>query len=166
MPAGRPEKPIDWNLVDKLLEAQNTAAEIAGHFDIDPSTLFRKSVEKWGTNFENYARSRYSKGKSNIKLMQYKKAMDGSIQMLIKLGEIYCEQNSKQIQLNLIELDEFIKEETQADDQPTISIGQTLEIEPSILDKGQAREKDTVQTELGSNTVDTRPSSSENSTEG
>jgi hypothetical protein len=95
MPAGRPPKPVDWELVDKLIESQNTAGEIAAHFDINPSTLYRQFVDKYGTNFENYARTKYSRGKSLLRTKQFQLALSGNVRMLERLGDIYLDQKDK-----------------------------------------------------------------------
>ena len=88
---GRPEKPIDWELVDKLIIAQNNGAEIAGHFDLHPDTFYTRVKEKYGVIFTVYAGTLYSKGKSNLRTRQYQKAMEGCVPLLIKLGEIYLD---------------------------------------------------------------------------
>lgn len=95
MPAGRPEKSIDWDKVDELIIQQNKADEIASHFDMAVSTFYRHVHEKFDMNFENYARTKYSKGKSNLRSKQYEKAIEGNVQLLLKLGEIYLDQKEQ-----------------------------------------------------------------------
>ena len=88
---GRPEKPIDWDLVDKLIIAQNNGTEIAGHFDMHRETFYSRVQDKYGVTFTGYAGALYSKGKSNLRTRQYQKAMEGCVPLLIKLGEIYLD---------------------------------------------------------------------------
>lgn len=90
-PVGRPEKPIDWEFVDKLILRQNTATEIAGHFHMHHDTFYARVQEKWGVNFTSYASTVYSKGKSTLRSRQWDKAMEGSVPLLIKLGELYLD---------------------------------------------------------------------------
>jgi predicted DNA-binding protein YlxM (UPF0122 family) len=90
--AGRPEKPIDWDLVDRLIECQCPADEIAGNFDITRETLYDKIKDKYNVNFTNYSCALRSKGKSKLRLKQWEKAEEGNIPMLLKLGQIHLDQ--------------------------------------------------------------------------
>ena len=93
---GRPEKPIDWNVVDQLIISQNTLAEIAGYFGLYPSTFGDRFKENHGEYFTTYASALYSKGRSLIKQKRFEKAIkDGNIQMLTKLGEIYLDEDKE-----------------------------------------------------------------------
>lgn len=88
----RPEIPIDWTIVEKLIQAQCPADEIAGYFHMSVDTLYNKVKNYSGLSFSNYASQFYSKGKGNLRTKQYQKAMDGNISMLLKLGEVYLGQ--------------------------------------------------------------------------
>ncbi|OGT44301.1 MAG: hypothetical protein A3F13_02725 [Gammaproteobacteria bacterium RIFCSPHIGHO2_12_FULL_40_19] len=88
---GRPEKDIDWELVDKLILRQNSGAEIAGHFNMHPETFYCRVQDKWGVGFTGYAGTIYSKGHSTLRSRQWDKAMEGNVQMLIRLGELYLD---------------------------------------------------------------------------
>lgn len=85
--AGRPPKPIDWNLVNELLEAGCSGPEIAPHFNIHSDTLYRQVENKYGMNFTTYATSFNKKGESSIRKKQYDKALKGDNMMLIWLGK-------------------------------------------------------------------------------
>jgi len=91
MPAGRPEKKIDWELVDRMLEANCSAKEIASHFGMYYQTFYEKIAEKYNTNFTNYAASKRESGLARLKLSQFEKAINnsstGNVQMLIWLGK-------------------------------------------------------------------------------
>lgn len=89
----RPEKPIDWDLVDQLLLYQNTGGQIAAKFGIHEETFYRRFKDKYNENFSGYAGLKYSEGKSNLLSKQFEKAFEGNTQLLLKLGEIYLEQN-------------------------------------------------------------------------
>jgi hypothetical protein len=90
--AGRPEKPIDWDLVDELITKQNSGAEIASHFNLHPETFYSRVQQKWSVNFTNYAGSKYSHGKSLLRNKQWDKAMEGEVRLLLRLGEIHLDQ--------------------------------------------------------------------------
>lgn len=93
--SGRPPKEIDWNKVDQLLIAQNSGTEIAAQLGIHYDTLYDRVKRKYKQDFSEYSVALYSKGKSNLRTKQYQKAMEGNVQMLLRLGEIYLGQNSK-----------------------------------------------------------------------
>lgn len=88
---GPPPREIDWKQLDTLFLAQNNLTEAASYFQMHPNTLSRKIEEKYNILPSEYARSIHSKGKTNIKLVNYAKAMSGNIQMLIKLSEVYLD---------------------------------------------------------------------------
>jgi len=91
MTAGRPEKKIDWELVDRMLQANCSAKEIASHFNLHYQTFYERIAEKYNTNFTNYAASQRESGLAKLKLSQFEKATDnsskGNVQMLIWLGK-------------------------------------------------------------------------------
>lgn len=89
----RPEIPIDWDTVDKYIEMQCTAEEIAGEFNIGVSTFYEKIVKKYNTSFQNYCISLRSNGKGKLRRKQWDKAViDGNVPLLLKLGELYLDQ--------------------------------------------------------------------------
>jgi len=69
--AGRPEKPIDWELVDKLILRQNNGTEIASHFNIHRETFYTRVQEKFGVDVTEYAGTIYSKGRSTLRSRQW-----------------------------------------------------------------------------------------------
>ena len=92
MVIGRPEKPINWDLVEELLLADCTGTEIAANFDIYPDTLYRRIESKYGMSFTAFAAERKEKGDSNLRQTQYKKALSGDNTMLIWLGKLRLKQ--------------------------------------------------------------------------
>lgn len=87
----RPEKEIDWNLVDSLLIAGCHGTEIAPHFDMHYSTFYDRVVKKYGISFTDYAQEKRQKGNSNLRYHQYLKALGkteaGDNSLLIWLGK-------------------------------------------------------------------------------
>lgn len=108
---GRPEKPIDWQRVDELLEAGCSGTEIAPHFNIHPDTLYLQCQKKFGTTFTDYSAERKQKGDSCLKERQYKKALKGDNSMLIWLGKIRLGQRetTENLEFNLVKLMKLIE---------------------------------------------------------
>lgn len=91
----RPEKTIDWDLVDRLLEAQCSAREIAGNLGIHEDTLYNRTKEKYKMNYSDYSAKVSSRGVSLLKVAQFKKALSGNPNMLIWLGKIILKQKEQ-----------------------------------------------------------------------
>lgn len=91
MTIGRPQKIIDWSIVEKLLEAGCSGAQIAPHFNIIPDTLYTRALDHYGVPFSVIQGELCSKGDSHIKLTQYLKAIGestaGDNTMLVWLGK-------------------------------------------------------------------------------
>lgn len=92
---GRPEKPIDWELVDKLLEAGCLGTEIAPHFDMHPKTFYERVVQKHNVTFTEYSLEKCSKGDSALRSKQFEEALKGDKMMLIWLGKQRLAQKDK-----------------------------------------------------------------------
>lgn len=84
---GRPEKAIDWDLVDELLEAGCSGTEIAPHFNMHADTLYRRVLEKYEMRFADYADIMFAKGDSFLRAVQHAKAKQGDNTMLVWLGK-------------------------------------------------------------------------------
>lgn len=95
-PAHRPEKKIDWERVDELLEAGCLGTEIAPHFDMHHDTFYRRVEMEKGTSFTAYSLEKKSKGESLLREVQYNKALGrtekGDNTLLIWLGKTRLEQ--------------------------------------------------------------------------
>ncbi len=93
---GRTEKIIDWNYVNELLEANCHGTEIAAHFDMHPSTFYRKVEEKYGMTFTQFSQEKKGKGDSLLRYQQYLKALGksevGDNTLLIWLGKTRLQQ--------------------------------------------------------------------------
>ena len=87
----RPEKLIDWNRVDSLLQAGCLGTEIAAAFDMHPQTFYTKVEEQYKTSFTQYSQERRAIGDSILREKQYQKALGltetGDNTLLIWLGK-------------------------------------------------------------------------------
>lgn len=86
-PNGRPQKLIDWELVDSLLEAGCFGTEIAPHFDMHHETFYDRVQMEKGMGFTEYSSQKRSKGDSLLRKTQYDKALEGENMMLVWLGK-------------------------------------------------------------------------------
>lgn len=91
-PTGRPEKPIDWDLVDKFLEAGCNGIQIASHFKMHYNTFYDRVNEKYHMTFSEYAAQNAPTGEAHLLLSQHQKALNGqskgNAQMLIWMGKV------------------------------------------------------------------------------
>ncbi len=83
----RPEKPIDWKLVDQLLISGCLGNEIAAHFDMHPITFYHRVEREYGVSFTNYSSEKKGKGNSLLRHKQFQIAMEGDKTMLVWLGK-------------------------------------------------------------------------------
>lgn len=93
---GRPEKPIDWELVDKLLISDCHGTEIAAHFHMHCETFYRRVQERYGMGFTEYSNEKKDFGNSLLRDKQFNKALDGDNTMLIWLGKNRMKQKEKE----------------------------------------------------------------------
>lgn len=84
---GRTPKDIDWEKVDRLLEAGCSGVEIAPHFGVHYETLYDRAVKEKGVMWTVYSQGKKAKGNSNLRVKQYQEAMKGDRGMLIWLGK-------------------------------------------------------------------------------
>lgn len=93
---GRPEKDVDWKLVDNLLMGGSLGTEIASHFDMHHDTFYRKVEEKYKMGFTAYSQQKKQKGDSLLRYKQYEKALKGDNTLLIWLGKNRLNQRDTQ----------------------------------------------------------------------
>ncbi len=98
---GRPEKPIDWELVDKLLICGCTATEISAHFDMGYDRFCDRLKDKYGTSFTLYSTEKRQKGISLLKAKQYDKALKGDNTMLVWVGKNFAGQRETPVDITL-----------------------------------------------------------------
>lgn len=89
----RPEKPIDWNRVDRLLVCGCTGTEIAANFDIHHDTFYRRVEEKYGVSFTAYSSEKRQLGDTLLREAQFEKALEKDNTMMIWLGKQRLEQH-------------------------------------------------------------------------
>jgi len=84
---GRPQKVIDWKIVDDLLLAGCSGAQIAGEFDMHPETFYLKCQQQHKIGFTGYSSTKILQGEGRLKYKQYTQALKGNTQLLIHLGK-------------------------------------------------------------------------------
>jgi AraC-like DNA-binding protein len=84
----RPQKEINWDIVEKRMEAGNNAKTICQRFKIDTDTFYRRFKQKYGCSFGDYSAHFVQCGDDDIDYVQYMKAISGNVQMLIWLGRV------------------------------------------------------------------------------
>lgn len=88
----RPEKMVDWDKVDSLLKAGCKGTEICPHFDMCPDSFYAKVKEKYKLCFSEYSASKKDQGDSELKKVQFDKAISGDNTLLIWLGKCRLKQ--------------------------------------------------------------------------
>lgn len=88
---GRPLKEINWEIVDKYLEAgTRNGAALARKFRIQSDTFYRRFKEEYGCAFQDYNVDSQGIGVEDIRLMIHAKALNnkapGNATMLMFLG--------------------------------------------------------------------------------
>jgi hypothetical protein len=97
----RPKKDINWDLVEKRMEAGNSAREIAKHLRIDINTFYDRFKEEYGCGFSDFSDGIIECGKADIMFTQHMKALSGNVQMLVWLGKVKCGQKEPEITTNI-----------------------------------------------------------------
>lgn len=101
MLAGRPYKPINWELVDELLEAGCPGSEIAPHFNMHHQTFLDRVVKEKGMLFTEYAAIMFEKGNSHLRKAQHDKAISGDNTMMVWLGKNRLKQRENPTELTI-----------------------------------------------------------------
>lgn len=83
----RPEKIIDWELVDQLLIAGCLGTEIAAHFGMNANTFYNRVSDEYNMGFSEYSQQKKSHGDSLIRKAQFDKALERDNTMMIWLGK-------------------------------------------------------------------------------
>jgi hypothetical protein len=79
--------PIDWNLVDKLIQCGNDGVRVAANLGIHPDTLYNRCKAEHGSDYSAYQAEKRAKGVSLLLAKQYEVAMKGNTTMLIWVGK-------------------------------------------------------------------------------
>lgn len=85
--AGRKRINLDWDLIDKYLIAGASGVQIAAVLNVHPQTLYFNCIKDKNCDFTNYSFDKRQLGNAYLHQMQFKKAMEGNIVMLMRLGE-------------------------------------------------------------------------------
>ncbi len=87
----RPEKNIDWDRVDEMLQAGCIGTEIAAVYDMHPNTFYDRVVQKFNISFTEYSTKKRSIGDKILREAQFNKAIGkkkkGDNTLLIFLGK-------------------------------------------------------------------------------
>ena len=92
----RPKKEINWEIVEKRMEAGCNGIEIAATLRIQADTFYIRFKQKYGKSFQDYHDDFYSAGDANLKFTQYMKALAGNTNMLTLLGRERLNQGKEQ----------------------------------------------------------------------
>lgn len=93
---GRPEIPIEWKVVESLLEAGCSGCEIASYLGIHHDTLYDRCLKEKDLIFSEYSARFKEKGDSILRAKQYESAVkDKNIPMQIWLGKQRLSQRDK-----------------------------------------------------------------------
>lgn len=93
---GRPQKEINWEIVEKRMEAGCNGREISAVLRIDQDTFSKRFKEHYGKYYSDCSADFYSAGDANIKFTQYMKALAGNNNMLYLLGKERLDQGKEQ----------------------------------------------------------------------
>jgi hypothetical protein len=100
---GRHKKEINWDVVEKRMEAGCNAAEIAATLRVHPDTFSDRFKAKYGKYFSDISGHYYSAGDANLKFTQYMKALAGNNNMLMLLGRERLGQGKEEEKLSPFE---------------------------------------------------------------
>lgn len=98
---GRPEKPIDWDLVDRLLSYGCTGTQIAARMDIHEDTLYARTIKEKNCFFSEYLASKQKKGETYLLEKQHEVALEGDRTLLVWLGKQRLKQSEDPQKLDL-----------------------------------------------------------------
>lgn len=85
--AGRPYHKIDWEKVDRCLEAGLSGVQAAAFIGVHHQTLYEAVEREYGLKFSEYSAEKSAKGETMIGLKQFQEAIKGDRGMLIWLGK-------------------------------------------------------------------------------
>jgi hypothetical protein len=87
----RPLKEINWDIVDKLIEAGCSGVAIAGKFRIKSDTFYARFKIEYGCSFQDYRANVQEAGLADLMLMLHAKALNnkapGNSNLLIFLAK-------------------------------------------------------------------------------
>lgn len=93
----RPKKEINWEVVERMMEAGCTGVEIAGKFRITADQFYVRFQQEYNEYFSGYSGLACAAGEGEIRLMQYAKALNnkapGNTPLLMFLGKVRLKQD-------------------------------------------------------------------------
>jgi hypothetical protein len=92
---GRKYKFIDWDKVDRFLEAGCSGVEIAAYIGVFYSTLYDRCVIDKNMSWTEYSQNKKAKGESMLRAKQFEIAMKGDKAMLVWLGKNRLNQSDR-----------------------------------------------------------------------
>lgn len=92
---GRHRIIVDWEKVDKYLQAQCDGVSVASILGISADTLYLRCVEEKEMTFTAYSAKKKAEGVQLLKAKQFQTAMSGNVTMQIWLGKQYAGQREK-----------------------------------------------------------------------
>jgi hypothetical protein len=93
-PAGRPKRVIDWQKFEFGCQINATKEEICKWLNVSNTTLERLIKGQYGETFAVVYKKLSVDGIISLWRMQFKKAQEGNVPMLIWLGKQYLGQSS------------------------------------------------------------------------
>ena len=93
---GRPEKQINWEKLDAVLQFGARMLDCRGLLDVCEDTILANIKAKHGMTFTEYRDLRMSTMRAKLLQKQFDVAMNGNVTMLIWLGKQHLEQYEKQ----------------------------------------------------------------------
>jgi len=107
---GRPQKEINWELVELYVKAGCSQSKIAQSLWIHQDTLRDRVQEKYGVDYSTFSTSLRSEGDMLIEAKQMEKAMKGYWPALLWLGKVRLGQKEpemlNQLAANQTQLDQ------------------------------------------------------------
>ncbi len=92
---GRPEKEIDWKLLDSILQFGARLIDCSEMLDMSDDSIQRKIQDAHGCTFSEYRERKMSKMRMRLLQKQFDVAMAGNTALLIWLGKQHLGQTDK-----------------------------------------------------------------------
>lgn len=108
---GRPKAEINFNLVDKYLQAQCSGAGIADLIGVHPDTLYRAVEDRFKVTFSAYSQQKRQSGKEILRKKLFDLALSGNVTAGIWLSKNYLgftDKSDVNIELTRLSEDELI----------------------------------------------------------
>lgn len=97
----RPEKLIDWDIVNEKILHGCPGTEIAACFGMHPETFYDRVKSTFNIGFSEYWQQKHMEGNTCLRKAQFEKAMMGDNTMLVWLGKNRLKQSDSPQELNI-----------------------------------------------------------------